>query len=146
VKPHMIDLCKNGENSEKFDKFLDSFVEKILTKPKNLSADSSDVMSEIMKNRYNFEYAEEKADWCRKNLNRGFVYNFFELEILKSKRVLLSQVLGKDMKDEYDLSEDGCSESLKTMEKTKDCIEETGKFYEETLPDMKKLKKIGFVQ
>jgi len=146
VKPYMVGICRDGGKSEKFDKFLESFVEKILTKPKNLSADSSNVITEVMKNRYNYEYAEEKAEWCRKKLNRELVYEFFEREIIRSKKVMISQVLGKDMENEYSLNEDnGCSELLKIMKNTKDCVEVTGEFYEETLADARKLKKIGIL-
>ena len=147
----MLDLCKNDDKLQDFNEFVNSFMEKLVTKPKNLGEDNRIVFCEVVKNRYNFEFEDEKADWCMKNVSRELVYQFFEKEILENKRVLVSQVLGKDMSVDFDLvgtkfggsvSEDA-KVILDVIKSTKDGIEETGVFYGASLPSKENLKIIG---
>merc|ERR1712066_172694 len=122
---------------------VSSFIDKLLIKPKNLSADTSKVYSEVRGNRYNFEYARELVAWCQENVNRESLLAYFEQKILGNTSVLVSQVLGKDMPDSYTIENGDNSEALAVIGRTKDGVKPTGEFYRRIVPNERDIKLLG---
>merc|ERR1711976_438355 len=143
VKPYFHELCTNPEQEQKFNDFVASFIDQLLIKPKKLAGDTTKVYNEVKGNRYNFEYAREMVAWCRENVTRESMLNYFEREILNNSAVLVSQVLGKDMPDVYSLENCENSEALGIVGKTKDGLKPTGKFYSRTVPSERDIKLLG---
>jgi len=93
----MTDICTNPDSQQKYKDFLKSFIEKILIKPKNLSEDDRRVFGEISKNRYNFEYSQEKAETSKKQCTPENLLNFFNKTVRNFDTAVAVHVLGKDM-------------------------------------------------